>query len=225
MQKAYGWEVPVVREEFTSWEAARRAAIDINPLKCSGFVAVDAAFNRVGIKSPQFVAMECTLTFSNNGFGPINLNADALDEEGMLELIRHGYPGRLLRTLGLYALLRTNSIRAELLVHYFPRWRPLYERIAPTYHDLCEEIEETYRQISSDLIRNDTSDGDGRRRQKFSQLASRFPYKPVLFALDKGVALTGKPCLFPKSALMQLISLSSEGNASDDTQQNGAEVC
>lgn len=144
-----------------------------------GFVAVDAGFRRVGVKSPQFVAMACTLTFSNNGFGPINLNADALDEEGMLELIRNG--------------------AAELLLHHFPRWRPLHDRLVGPFDALCAEIDEAYRNVSTQLAAAaggvDDHSGDARRRQ-FAQLAGRYPFKPALFALDKGVALTGTlmPC-------------------------------
>lgn len=110
-----GWALPRRREDISSWEEAKQVARDLNPLQCSGwftkkkyalsngltlpasgFVAVDSSFRRVCVKSPQFVAMECTLTLSNNGFGPINLNADALDEEGMLELLRNGSTGTAL---------------------------------------------------------------------------------------------------------------------------------
>lgn len=176
--ESLGWTLPKRRDDLGSWAEAKKLAIDINPLLCSGFVAVDAGFRRVGVKSPQFVAMACTLTFSNNGFGPINLNADALDEEGMLELIRNG--------------------AAELLLHHFPRWRPLHDRLVGPFDALCTEIDEAYRNVSTQLAAaagsGDDHSGDARRRH-FAQLAGRYPFKPALFALDKGVVLTARECM------------------------------
>jgi hypothetical protein len=129
--------------------------------------------------------MECTLTFSNNGFGPINLNADALDEEGMLELIRNG--------------------NAELLLHYFPRWRPLHDRLAAPVDELCAEVDAAYHDVVADMSAQLEGSGAGggganddrsdARRRLFAQLAGRYPFKAILFALDKGVVLSGNTFL------------------------------
>lgn len=181
--------MPKRYENLTSWQAAQQAAKDVNPFHCSGFIAVDSAFNRVGIKSPQFVAMECTLTFSNNGFGPINLNADALDEEGMLELIRHGYTGN--QHSGQEPFLLTIFQPKELLLHYFPRWSTLYKKLVPRFDALCAEIDEAFSNVRS-AMPTEFPGGDGQRRQQFAKLVAPYPFKPALFALDKGVVLTGK---------------------------------
>lgn len=56
MARAYGWEF-VRAYDLASAEAALSAVEALNPIDTEGFVVVDAAFNRVKIKSPRYVAL------------------------------------------------------------------------------------------------------------------------------------------------------------------------
>jgi hypothetical protein len=51
-----GWEC-VKSHPITSFEDCVRASEALNPMQCEGFIVVDAKFNRVKVKSPQYVAL------------------------------------------------------------------------------------------------------------------------------------------------------------------------
>jgi RNA ligase len=52
----YGWEL-VKTYPLTDWTTVIEAAKDLNPMESEGYIVCDRAFNRVKIKSPQYVAI------------------------------------------------------------------------------------------------------------------------------------------------------------------------
>jgi hypothetical protein len=53
----YGWTSATPIANIRSLDEAVRAARELNPALHEGFVVVDANYNRVKIKSPQYVAL------------------------------------------------------------------------------------------------------------------------------------------------------------------------
>lgn len=61
---AYGWEC-VRTHHLNNWEGILEAAKNLDPMVSEGYIVCDAKFNRVKIKSPQYVA----LAHLKGGFG------------------------------------------------------------------------------------------------------------------------------------------------------------
>lgn len=66
--KNYNWEV-VKSYDLSSFEAIVNSCKDINPMECEGYVVCDDNFNRVKVKSPQYVALHSMI----DGMGPRRL--------------------------------------------------------------------------------------------------------------------------------------------------------
>jgi len=88
-----------------------------------------SSFQRLRIPSPQYVAIHSTMLFANLGFGPFNLNADNIEREGMLEMVRL-------------------NITEEFL-YYFPKWKSLHQQVLQNFNLFCEDIEEDYKSLES----------------------------------------------------------------------------
>ena len=56
MAGEHGWEL-VRSFPISSADRCLRAASELDPIKCEGFVVVDAQFNRIKIKSPRYVVL------------------------------------------------------------------------------------------------------------------------------------------------------------------------
>ncbi len=52
----YGWQL-VARHPLTSWPAVIAAAQQLDPMNLEGYIVCDRQFNRVKVKSPQYVAI------------------------------------------------------------------------------------------------------------------------------------------------------------------------
>jgi hypothetical protein len=76
-----------------------KAAAELNPSQAEGFVACDSAFNRLKVKSPNYVQMALLTVKDKEG----------LNERRMLKLVM------------------TNE--SEEFFAYFPQWRPLYDSV------------------------------------------------------------------------------------------------
>jgi len=107
---AHGWEVVPVYP-FGSIEEVLEAAIELNPLKNEGYVVCDGKWNRVKVKSPQYVAL--TYLHSNT--------KDNVNMRHMLEIVR----------------LNEGD---EFLVH-FPEFTELYYSVKMMYDLLVENVE------------------------------------------------------------------------------------
>jgi hypothetical protein len=89
-----------------------KAASTLNPFKQAGFLIITNT-HKIAVKSPQYVAAHSTILYANPGFGPMNLNADNIEQRTMIDLVAFGI--------------------AEEFVRYFPKWRSLYTEVKQVY--------------------------------------------------------------------------------------------
>jgi len=109
MGEQHNWEV-IQRTclHAESLADVREAAEKLDPVQSEGFVVCDASFNRVKIKSPQYVSLTRL-----NIKRPMSANLDQM-----------------------YAVLRVNE-QSEFLT-YFPQFKKIYQEAKKRYRFFCE---------------------------------------------------------------------------------------
>ena len=101
----------------------------------------------------------------------MNLNADNIEEEAMLELVRMG--------------------EAEVFLAYFPRWEPMYKKIKERYSEYVVRIESAFEELQkiSDqkvcLIKR-----KGIKVKEFAAKAKSTGFSTLLFEMRKNTAMT-----------------------------------
>lgn len=177
-------------EHLKTFEETLESADKLNPFLSAGYVVVDNHFNRLGFKCRQYVAVECTIGFSNTGFGPMNLNADSIERAGMIDLIRW-------------------QPKLEEFLFYFPRWLPLYQQLLPLYLEYCKGVEEKYHNLLKEIEEEEekktgkeveesgnegNNENDSEKKgfvRAFATKAREFgTVKAILFELKKGTVLS-----------------------------------
>ena len=107
--KQHNWEC-VTEYDFSSFESMLAACNTLNPAKQEGFVIRDADFNRIKVKSAQYVALS-HLSIS----GKVALNA-----KHMLQIVK-------------------TSEGSEFLA-YFPEYLELFKSVSAAYEHLIESL-------------------------------------------------------------------------------------
>merc|ERR1712232_69467 len=74
-------------------------------------------------------ALELTKTFSSPGFGPMNLGADNLRLQDLLELVRFR--------------------KVQELCQAFPRWTQVMDNMQLLYDELCRKLEDIGRELQT----------------------------------------------------------------------------
>eukprot|EP01087_Luapelamoeba_hula_P014826 TRINITY_DN4398_c0_g1_i2.p1 TRINITY_DN4398_c0_g1~~TRINITY_DN4398_c0_g1_i2.p1 ORF type:complete len:570 (+),score=67.43 TRINITY_DN4398_c0_g1_i2:508-2217(+) len=174
----YGWTHAPVHPELLSWGDVVAAAQKLNPFMCAGFIVVDnRTFNRVGAKSKQHLAVECTIGSTNVGFGPMNLNADNLLAADIIELIRWG------------------AHQTAEFLQEFPQWRQLYARLMVPYEAYCQAQEDKYLALLAEITAEaEQMPTNCNKDRLFASKASTVggESKAVLFDLKKHTVLSAR---------------------------------
>ena len=120
---ARGWKTPPVLPSPQTLEMVRQSARGLNPVEHEGFVAVDAAFRRLKIKSPSYVAL--------HHIGDVGLGAD-MTTSGSKAASKPRKPlseeQRRLQRRRLLEVAR--CLEGDEFLAYFPSLRGAYEEAA-----------------------------------------------------------------------------------------------
>ncbi|KAL6052710.1 RNA ligase, T4 RnlA [Balamuthia mandrillaris] len=114
----YGWLSPPCFE-FKSLEEVVENAKLLDPGTTEGFVVCDQHFNRVKVKSPQYVAISLLS----------RTDAKGLNIRRMLTVVKHNEGSEFLS--------------------YFPQWAHLFAQIKEKYDCLCEEAEQDWKRATA----------------------------------------------------------------------------
>ncbi|KAL6078781.1 hypothetical protein QOT17_001411 [Balamuthia mandrillaris] len=166
--KEEGYECPA-QHTFCSLTEAWATCQAQNPFVCSGFVltrnTAKGSRRRLCLESSQYVALQSTMNLPNKGFGPMNLNADNLEAEGMLlEIVRRG-------------------ISHEFLAYFGDKWAELHRSCWEAYISFCEDVKQCYLQLL-DSFQED--------QKAFARGVNSYPaaYRSILFGLRKHSVLS-----------------------------------
>lgn len=118
-----GWKC-VPSYSFSSFEEVLKATRKLNPVKNEGFVVCDMNFNRVKVKSPQYVALS---HLKNNDRGKKNVR-------GMLEIVR------------------TNE--GDEFLGYFPQYKNLHKSVKLKYDEFINRMKEIIQKMKSNSDTN-----------------------------------------------------------------------
>ena len=114
----YSWTVPP-QLPYSSLEECVAAAKQLNPVECEGFVVVDAQWNRVKIKSPQYVALHHLTDNKTKGVKTTKQSADA----------------NKFQTRQLIEIVRSNE--CDEFLAYYPELEDSFSLIKAKYNHLC----------------------------------------------------------------------------------------
>jgi hypothetical protein len=125
--KKYGWEC-IKSYPLNSLEQVISASKTLDPVKAEGFIVCDATFNRVKIKSPQYVAL-AHLT------GKPDAILGKLNRRSMLQIVRHH--------------------EGEEFLSYFTQYQELYNLTMQAYKQFITFATQTlehFRSLGKDVV-------------------------------------------------------------------------
>lgn len=115
----FNWNTPNTFE-LSSLEDAIEASKRLNPMKQEGFVVVDSKFNRIKIKSPQYVC---------------------------LGLIGHGPDSKKLDSRYILEIVRTNE--GSEFLSYMPQYKDMYMEVKSKYDSLVQHLDNLYAKVAT----------------------------------------------------------------------------
>ncbi len=152
-----GWELPQ-RFPVTSLNEAVDLCENLNPMSQEGFVVVDSKFNRVKMKSPQYVAIS-HLGLTEEEIIDKNLSLEKLD--------KHAQRRWMLK------IIMTNE--CDEFLTYYPQYTKLYHEVKESYDYLLDNANQIYNE-NQHL----------EERAKFAKSLQGHPLMGVMFALRDG---------------------------------------
>lgn len=145
----------------------------ISPFLGAGAYRRLSPFSSSWLVSPEMVAASLTIGFSNPGFGPMNLAADNLSEEDLVELARRG--------------------QLSLLVAYFPRRLPAAQLAQVRLRSQQARLDRLFAAVSAEW---EQLKGDNDRKS-FAQRAKQGRFKDMMFKfLDEPTVWRASPKLY-----------------------------
>ena len=131
----------LVSESFLNWDVVQSFPINslddamfmcqkMNPMQQEGFVITDANFNRVKLKSPQYVAI-----------GHLGLTPEEIEAKG-LDIKKYDADAQ---GKWMIKIIQTNE-QSEFLT-YYPQYKEIYDRLKSNFDSLCSESEALYDSV------------------------------------------------------------------------------
>lgn len=153
---SHNWKI-VKSFPISSLDEALQISNSLNPMKQEGFVITDDSFNRVKMKSPQYVAL------SHLGLTPAEIAAKNLS----MDKYDHA-----LQSKWMLKIILVNEC-SEFLA-YYPQYTDLYMSIKQNYDRLIDDT-----QVFYDKIKNIDN------QLEFAKQAQQHPLSGILFQLRK----------------------------------------